>query len=333
MTEYQYQLEKNFLSTKVLNVMQSFYKLEPEIILESIEKAGYQPTGQIQQLNSYENRVFDVYLEGVPRRIIAKYYRPGRWSKQAISEEHEFLLDLKQEGIPAIAPLILNSESTILETQSIFYSLFPKAQGRMPDELLDNDFVKIGRSLAQLHNLGEQKAAPNRPLLSTDSYGDPDLEIISKWIEPQLWSRYEEAAHFIFDTYDELNQEFKFQRIHGDCHKGNLLNNGKKFFFVDFDDFLTGPVSQDFWMLIADTKEQEKINLDHLLKGYEELRSFEHKETKMFPLLKAMRIIHYAAWIAKRWKDPSFPRLFPAFNTYNYWAEETETIEQLAWTY
>lgn len=302
------------------------------MVLKATELAGFLPTGEFTQLNSYENRVFDIRLED-PKlsRVIAKFYRPGRWSKDCILEEHQFLDELRSEGLTAINPLVQKNKSTLNTVHGMHVAFFPKVQGRMPEEFLKNDLKQVGRKLALLHNVGAQKDFEHRPYLGIlpDSMWD-HLDLLQEKVVPELWSRYEKAATEILIRFEDLVDPNEFLRIHGDCHRGNILSNGQDFFFVDFDDCMMGPAAQDFWMLFSssDSKEEE----EEIISGYEELREFPDHQLGWIPLLRGLRIISYAAWIARRWEDPSFPRLFPDFSTYTYWAEETEALEKIAWS-
>lgn len=320
-----------------MNKSSSFYNLDPEKVLLAAEQAGFMPTGEFTQLNSYENRVFDIKLEEAlkdaaqTKNVIAKFYRPQRWSRAAIEEEHEFLISLKNEGIPAVAPL-LHHGSSILEVDDMFVSFFPKVLGRMPQEFLDGELKKVGRLMAQVHNVGARKEALHRPVLDSSYYGGWDtLDFLEDWIAPEVRDRYVRVAEDILYAIDDTFNPEEFIRIHGDCHKGNLLNNGQQFFLVDFDDFVNGPVIQDFWMLLSGDEDQLDDEKYQIIEGYEELREFPDHQWNMVPMLRGLRIISYAGWIAKRWEDPSFPRLFPEFNTYSYWAEEVEALEKIAW--
>lgn len=320
-----------------MNQTASFYNLSPEKVLQAAEAAGYLPTGEFTQLNSYENRVFDLKLEVAPegstaKNVIAKFYRPQRWSKEALNEEHEFLLSLQGEGIHAVAPLIQPNGSTLLEVDGMYATFFPKVLGRMPQEFLEGELLKVGRLLARVHNIGARKKAPHRPTLDASSPGGwPALELLQNWIAPEVRQRYNHAAERILLTVEDLFDPREFIRIHGDCHKGNLLSTGNEYFLVDFDDFVNGPVIQDFWMLLSGDEDQMDDEKFQIIDGYEELREFPHHQWDWIPLLRGLRIISYASWIAKRWEDPSFPRLFPDFNTYSYWAEEVEALEKIAW--
>lgn len=316
----------------------SFYNLEPEKVLLSAERAGFYPTGEFTQLNSYENRVFDIRLEdpissdALSKNVIAKFYRPDRWSKKSILEEHEFLLSLQAEGIPAVAPLILPNHSTVEENSGMFISYFPKVLGRMPQEFLPGELKQVGRLMAQVHNVGARKTAHQRPTMDSSFPGGWDtLDLLQDWITPELRGRYTIAAEDILYALEDELDPSEFIRIHGDCHRGNLLNNGKQFFLVDFDDFVNGPVVQDFWMLLSGDSDMLEAEKSEIITGYEELREFPDHQWSWIPLLRGLRIISYAGWIAKRWSDPSFPRIFPEYNTYSYWAEEVEAIERIAW--
>lgn len=321
-----------------MNKSSSFYNLDPDKVLQAAENAGFYPTGEFTQLNSYENRVFDIKLEepvepnALNKNVIAKFYRPNRWSKEAILEEHEFLLSLKNEGIPAIAPLFQGHDSTISEVDGMYVAFFPKVLGRMPQEFLGDDYRKVGRLMAHVHNVGARKKALHRPILDTSYYGGWEtLDHLQDWITPEVRHRYNVAAEDILYAIDDTFDVSEFLRIHGDCHKGNLLNNGNQFFLVDFDDFVNGPAIQDFWMLLSGDEDALSEEKDLIISGYEELREFPDHQWDWIPMLRGLRIISYAGWIAKRWDDPSFPRLFPEYNTYSYWAEEVEALEKIAW--
>lgn len=308
----------------------SFFALDPEAVLHATEKAGFYPTGEFSQLNSYENRVFDIRLEDPSQpRVIVKFYRPGRWDLATILEEHSFLQELQADGIPAVAPLILKNGKTVREENGLYVTFFPKVLGRMPDELFKEDLLQVGRMLARIHNVGAQKKFQHRPLLG-DTPWTPweSLDLLSNWVAPEVWRRYEAAAVEVIEKLETLLEPQNYIRIHGDCHRGNLLMD-KGFFFVDFDDSMMGPEVQDFWMLLQGTEPDEQAAI---LQGYEELRDFPHEQWELVPWLRALRVISYSAWIARRWEDPSFPLLFPQFTSYTFWAEETEALEAIAWT-
>jgi Ser/Thr protein kinase RdoA (MazF antagonist) len=322
---------------------EDFYDLTPDDVMNAVEQAGFLPTGQFTQLNSYENRVFDIRCEN-SERVIAKFYRPGRWSKKCILEEHEFLNDLKKEEMPVLAPLLLKNNSTLDSINDIFFGLWPKSQGRMVDELILSDFKNLGGTLARFHNVGAQKNAPSRPLFNVENYGWNNLEILENWIAPEVSGRYLEAAadilEFLEARLDKSMENTPPIRIHGDCHRGNILKTDHRgehpseFYFVDFDDCCMGHPVQDLWMLLSDDEltptGSEELNA--LMTGYQEFRDFDETALKWIPALRGLRIVHYAAWIARRWEDPSFQRLFPQYTDYNYWASETEALEALKYS-
>jgi len=317
-----------------------FYHLDPDAVMKATERAGFQPTGEFLQLNSYENRVFRIKLED-RSTVVAKFYRPGRWSREQILEEHSFLKELNEEDVSVNLPLELNiqlpqnhlptksqPQSSLMDFENIFVAYFPLFQGRQVTELLDPDWTRVGRLMAQVHNIGERKKSKYR--LSFDvnhPNGWPALDELSKWIDPTVSNRYLNAAEELLSLYQENVNPKQFFRIHGDLHKGNLLQRDQAFFLVDFDDHVMGPAIQDLWMLFSDHESFDQ-EVDLFLTGYEELREFPEEQLKWVPLMRAFRLIGYSAWIARRWTDPSFPRLFPHFNTYSYWAEETEALEK-----
>ena len=307
----------------------SFYGLEPETIFRSIETVGLVPTGELRQLNSYENRVFELFLEEpLPgtkdQRVVAKFYRPGRWSRESIQEEHDFLWELKDNDVPVVAPLRFQGR-TLFQAGGMFLTIFPKIHGRMPDEILPAEAHKVGVLMAQVHSIGQRADFKYRPQMGSTPYTLwENLELLQDHVAVELWPRYRDAAEALIETYEDTIDPSSFQRIHADFHRGNLLSKKDGFMLVDFGDCLMGPVIQDFWMLMQGLEEDDRLQL---IKGYETLREFPDDQSDWISLLRGVRILNYAAWIARRWTDPSFPRLFPQFGTYNYWAEETEALE------
>lgn len=323
--------------------MCDFDRLQPQMILDAVERAGFLPTGEYTQLNSYENRVFDLRLEeghAERSRVIAKFYRPHRWTREAIEDEHRFLADLHGEGIPAITALELATRTcvkarTTLDYDGFIMALFPRVAGRMPDEFLPGQLKQVGRTLARIHNVGARRWADNRLTLSAEDYGWPALDRLQNFVYPELWSRYRDVASDILEFIESELDSRSFVRIHGDCHKGNLLLQDsaghREFFFVDFDDFCNGPVVQDFWMLLSGPLEDDEVRreFDELCDGYSELRDLPDEWHWIEPL-RGLRIIHYSGWIAQRWQDPFFKRVFPSFTTYNHWLDELSRLEKIA---
>lgn len=318
-----------------------FFELTPDRVLEAVEASGLRCTGRCMTLNSFENRVYDVELEtedGTPPpdptsyRRIAKFYRPGRWSEAQILEEHAFIADLVKEEIPAIAPLSFPDGATLKQTPEggIWYALFPKVGGRAPDELDDAQLRWIGRLLARIHVAGSKKEAPNRIRLSPASYGTANLEFLLKenWIPAEFQARYKDAVERICKLIEPWFESARVQRVHGDCHLGNLLWNPNGPFFLDFDDMVSAPPVQDLWLLIPGRDEESMRKLDVLLEGYDELKDFDRSTLKLIEPLRALRFIHYTSWVARRWEDPAFPRAFPHFGSHRYWNDMTEDLEQ-----
>ncbi|NJL24016.1 MAG: serine/threonine protein kinase [Calothrix sp. SM1_5_4] len=310
-----------------------FYQLTPDFVLDAVEACGWRTTGEYLQLNSYENRVYSIRIEDPPgAQVIGKFYRPNRWSEAALREEHEFLLELEAAGVSVVAPFRQGNGDTLSLHHGLWCAVFPKARGRMPQELGLDDLTRLGRVLARLHNVGATKAARHRAILDCENLGWPALKVISPLISPDLRDRYLDAAEGILGYLEsELNPR-GFQRIHGDCHRGNVLQTDepgkpREFFLVDFDDFCMGPPVQDFWMLFRRDEEDFGEEIDALLSGYTELRDFDKTQLRLMEPLRGLRIIHYAAWIARRWPGPRLPpRLRPFFGTDAYWRDQLEEL-------
>jgi Ser/Thr protein kinase RdoA (MazF antagonist) len=324
---------------------QYFFELTPEKILDAVEASGFRVTGRCLTLNSMENRVYEVELEldeGVQPKTpserfrIVKFYRPGRWTETQILEEHAFLKDLKESEIPAVAPLPFSDGRTLHRAGDleIWYTVFPKVGGRSPDELKDDQLMQVGRLLGRMHNVGAAKPAPHRIELSPESYGIQNLKFLldTNAVPVDVRARYQKVVESICDLTAPWFRETPNQRIHGDCHFGNLLWGGEAAFFVDFDDMVRGPCVQDFWLLIPGRDQESRRQMEVLLEGYEQMRAFDRNSLRLIEPLRALRFVHFNAWIAKRWQDPAFPRSFPEFGTPRYWQEQVADLEdQLQW--
>ncbi len=317
-----------------------FFELTPDRVLDAVETAGIRCTGRCQPLNSFENRVYDVEIEASeevpPHRRVVKFYRPGRWSREQILEEHLFLADLQAQEIPAVAPLPFPDGTTLHTSPTgIHYCLFPKVGGRAPDELDDESFRRVGRLLARIHQVGRSREAKHRIRLTPDTYGIANLEFLlaRNLIPAEFRERYENAAREICAHVRPWFAETRVQRIHGDCHLGNLLlgnvgisrEKSMNWFFVDFDDMCVAPPVQDLWLLLPGRDRQK---LEVLLEGYEEIGEFDRVSLRLIEPLRALRFIHYTGWVARRWDDPAFPQAFPQFGSYRYWKDETEDLER-----
>lgn len=313
-----------------------FYQLTPDFVLNAVESCGFHTTGEYLQLNSYENRVYSIRLEDPPgTQIIGKFYRPNRWSEAALREEHEFLAELLTNGVNVVGPLRQRNGDTLSQHDGLWCALFPKARGRMPQEFQTDDLTRLGRVVARLHNVGALKPSRHRPIIDVEHMGRPALRVLGPLLDKTSWrDRYLNAAEEILDFLESELDPSRFQRIHGDCHRGNVLQTdeaGKppEFFLIDFDDFGMGPVAQDFWMLFRHDEDDMDDELNAFLSGYEELRECDDEELRLMEPLRGLRILHYAAWIARRWSDPSFPQIFPQFATEAYWLDEIQALEKV----
>ncbi len=315
----------------------NFFQLTPERVLEAVEASGLLCTGRCIAMNSFENRVYDVELEGndgsslSSSRRIAKFYRPERWTPEQILEEHQFLADLQEAEIPAIAPIPFPNGKTLhcIADSKIWYVLFPKVGGRAIDELSDEQLVRVGRLLGRMHNVGAARKSSHRISLDTRTYGYSNLEFLLKnsWIPPEFVGRYESTVRQICEISAPLLEAIPYQRIHGDCHFGNLLWNQNGPFFLDFDDMVFGPEVQDIWLLVPGRDDEATRRRNVLIEGYQEIRDWNPASIRLIESLRALRIVHYTAWIAKRWNDPAFPLAFPQFNTHTYWQTELAALE------
>ena len=317
-----------------------FFELTPEKILTAVETSGLRCTGRCLTLNSMENRVYEVEIEIDDEssvkspsdhfRVI-KFYRPGRWSEDQIREEHDFLLDLKNQDIPVVAPLILSDGRTIHQIPEIgiMYAVFPKMGGRIPDELDDEQLIRMGRLLARVHNAGASKPSEHRVTLSPDTYGRNNLEFLlsSGHIIESQRQRFTNVVQSICTISDSLFQNVSLQRIHGDCHLGNILWGREGPFLVDFDDMVKGPCVQDVWLMIPGRDVEAKYKLNSLLEGYEMMRHFDRSSLKLIEPLRALRMIHFSTWISKRWEDPAFKRAFTEFGSERYWQVQIADLE------
>jgi len=315
-----------------------FYELTPEKILDACESTGLECTGRVLALNSMENRVYEVEIETdekpktpSDRFRIVKFYRPGRWSREQIQEEHQFLQDLVKAEIPAVAPLALEDGSTIGEVADagIWYTIFPKVGGRSPDELTDDQVAWVGRLLGRMHAVGASRTAERRITLDPQTYGIDNLKYLTDHniLPAEIKSRYIAAVEAICTASDPWFRAAKMQRIHGDCHLGNLLWASSGPFWVDFDDMVRGPVVQDLWLMIRGRDEDAQRQLEILVSNYETMAPFQRETLRLIEPLRALRFVHFNAWIAKRWSDPAFPRVFGHFGTERYWMEQLHDLE------
>lgn len=309
---------------------QYFYQLTPDTILDTASNHNFEVTGRCLTLNSMENRVYEVEIynaDSFPSltnsSIIAKFYRPGRWSKEQILEEHRFLLELEEAEVPVIAPLLIDGDTLFYSKEhQLFYTFFPKKGGRAPDELNEEGLQILGRMLARLHNVGSLSKAPSRITISPESFGRQNLNFLlsQKVIPSHIESSYQRLVEEICLLIEPLFQNISIQRIHGDCHIGNIISRDQEgMFFIDFDDMLMGPAIQDIWLVTPGTDSHSLQDRAILLEAYQEMRSFNYQELKLVEPLRTLRFIHFSAWIAKRWQDPAFKVAFAHFEDHQYW--------------
>ncbi|MCP3866664.1 MAG: serine/threonine protein kinase [Gammaproteobacteria bacterium] len=306
--------------------------LTPDVILGAIESAGFQPYGGILALNSYENRVYQVTLDEAPP-LIAKFYRPSRWSDECILEEHRFSHALAMDEIPVVPPLANADGETLHEYQGFRFALFPRQGGRWPE--LDNPdrLAWIGRFLGRIHQLGASQDFIHRPVLDPNTMGrDSAAWLLENGFIPiEQESSYRRLTETLMDSIDsafDKASECRWIRLHGDCHRGNILWTDQGPHYVDMDDCRMGPAIQDMWMLLSGDRSEMAIQLSYLREGYETFRVLDPREIPLIEPLRTLRMIYYAAWLARRWEDPAFPDAFPWFNTTQYWQDHLSQLEQ-----
>ncbi|HEX2482928.1 MAG TPA: serine/threonine protein kinase, partial [Methylomirabilota bacterium] len=278
----------------------SFHTLTPERVLDAVEAGGLRCTGRCLPLRAFENRVYEVELED-ERRLVVKFYRPGRWSRETILDEHRFLEDLVAAELPVVAPADLGTGQTLNKTNGIYYAAFPKVRGRTLDELDAEKRRRMGRTIGRMHAIGAARPAPHRRKLDVRFYIHEPLDVLLKgrFIPENLAPRYRDVALRIADAVAKPLAAARVQRIHGDLHWGNILWTPDPL-LVDFDDCMMGPPVQDLWLLASGDTEDARKAREDLIEGYELFREFDRSTLALAEPLRAMRIIHMSGWIAKR---------------------------------
>ena len=311
-----------------------YHRLTPDVILDAIESTGYFVDGRMFALNSYENRVYQIGIEE-DQPLIAKFYRPGRWSDAQILEEHSYTQELADRELPVVPPLNIEGK-TLFEFAGYRFSLSPRRGGRAPE--LDNPDVLewMGRFLGRIHAVGAIRPFTHRPVIDIANFGDQprDWLLQHDFIPVDLretWtSVIDQALARVRACYARAGEVHNI-RLHGDCHVGNVLYTDEGPHFVDFDDCRTGPAMQDLWMLLSGSREEMTRQLRDVLEGYEEFADFDRRELHLLEALRTLRLIHYSGWLAQRWDDPAFPLAFPWFNTQRYWQDRIlELREQVS---
>jgi Ser/Thr protein kinase RdoA (MazF antagonist) len=321
--------------------------LTPDVVLDALAAVGLYGDGRLTALSSYENRVYQVHLEDAYQghaAVVVKFYRPERWSQAQIQEEHDFAEELVAGEVPVVAPLRLNGQ-TLHQAAGFAFSVSPRRGGRAP-ELDDMDVLEwIGRFLARIHTVGAARPFAVRPTLDVANFAQEPRDwlqqnrMIPLEVEREWFDTLDQALALI-QTHPVLTQAEASGRIrlHGDCHPGNILWTpadlpGAGPHFVDLDDARMGPAVQDLWMLLSGDRRQRSLQLSALLDGYEQVRDFDRRELNWIEPLRTLRLVHYSAWLARRWDDPIFPINFPWFGTPDYWRGQVlmlqEQIEQM----
>jgi len=306
-----------------------FLSLTPDRVLAAVEAAGLATRPVCYPLNSFENRVYEVELAD-RSRVVVKFYRPGRWSEEQILEEHQFLAELDTEEIP-VTPMRPFADGHTLHTiDGIFYGVADRRGGRAPDELSDETVRRLGFLVGRMHTIGARREAPSRPCLTADHYVRSRVDWLAqhRTIPDSYALRYFEAALSIADHYDARIVGVPFQRIHGDLHLGNLLFRDGQLRALDFDDMLMGPAVQDLWLALPGRDSEALYQREIFLDAYEQFRLFDRSTLKLIEPLRGLRMVRYAAWLARRWHDPAFKAGWPHFGTDEYWHRETEDLEE-----
>ncbi len=310
-----------------------YESLTPDTVLDAVESLDYLSDARILALNSYENRVYQVGIEEQPP-LIAKFYRPDRWNAEQILEEHRFSQALADADIPVVPPLRDEQGKTLHSYGGFDFALFPRRGGHAPElDNLDNLYI-LGRTLGRIHLVGQAQSFQHRPALDILSFGHHSRRFLIEggWLPEDQRYEYQrvtaELLELIEEAFGRVDSLVSI-RLHGDCHPGNILWRDDTPHFVDFDDCRSGPAVQDLWMMISGDRNQQSLQINELVEGYEEFLPFNRAELQLIEPLRALRIMHYAAWLARRWQDPAFPTHFPWFNSHAYWLGHVMELREL----
>jgi Ser/Thr protein kinase RdoA (MazF antagonist) len=312
------------------NTTPPFDTLSIDTVINAVESLGFLSDLRVFPLNSYENRVYQVGIED-SEPLIAKFYRPQRWSDEQIREEHTFTLELAESEVPVIPPIVHEGE-TLFQFEGFRFSLAPRRGGHAP-ELGDLDTLyTLGQHLGRIHAIGAARPFEHRDAINIDEYGHKSREFLlqNASVSANLEASYAAISEQVLEKLGAIfqQQQYKTIRLHGDCHPGNILTRPDSLYIVDLDDCRSGPAIQDLWMLISGEREQQTRQMIELLEGYNEFYEFHPRELKLIEALRTLRLMHYAAWLARRWSDPAFPLAFPWFNTENYWASHIQELKE-----
>lgn len=312
----------------------NFADLTPDLILDAIEDTGIRVDSGLLALNSYENRVYQFQDED-RKRYVVKFYRPQRWSTAQIQEEHDYALELVEHEIPLAAPLLINNES-LHHYHDYAFAVFPSVGGRQFEVDNLDQLEWMGRFIGRMHAVGSLEHFQHRDAFSVESHLNEPLQqlqesqLIPAHLHEAFFTILQQVVKLASEQYQAaLNNVTQGQmiRLHGDCHPGNILwRDGPT--FVDLDDCRNGPAVQDLWMMLSGDRQQQLLQLDTLVGAYEEFYEFDHAQLKLIEPLRAMRMVHYMAWLEKRWLDPAFPRAFPWFAEDKYWEQQILSLKE-----
>ena len=313
-----------------------YQSLTPDAILDALESIGLQPNGSLLALNSYENRVYQAGLED-QGFVIVKFYRPHRWNDEAIAEEHTFTQSLADDELSVVTPMRLRVTDTqpvtVFQHLEFRFAVFARQGGHPPNlENLD-DLEVLSRTVARMHAVGAQQPFQHRPQINAQRFGHDSRAFLleNDFLPAEMASAYASVSEHLLQRIDPLMSDVPNIRIHGDCHMGNILWRDQIPHFVDFDDCMMGPPIQDLWMLLSGERHDQTAQLAIILDAYNDFYPFNVSTLNLIEPLRTLRIMHHAAWIARRWNDPAFPLAFPTFDSVNYWSKHVlELREQLA---
>ncbi|GGW80322.1 serine/threonine protein kinase [Alteromonas halophila] len=305
----------------------AFSGLGPGMILDALEHCGIFPESGLLPLNSYENRVYQ-FVADDGRRLVVKFYRPLRWSDAQINEEHQFARELADADIPVVAPLEIDG-AMLHHWQGYRFAVFVSVGGRQFENDNLDQLEWMGRFIGRIHRVAQSRPFSERPSITTADFLDASRGTLedSQLIPDQLKTAFFAILDPVIDCARAQYTDYRPIRLHGDCHPGNILwRDGPT--FVDLDDCRMGPAIQDLWMMISGDRQQQLLQLDTLLEAYEEFQPFDSRELALIEPLRAMRMVHYMAWLSRRWEDPAFPRAFPWFAEDKYWENQILALKE-----
>lgn len=317
-----------------MDVEHPFTQLTPERVMDAVESCGYHCDCRTFALNSYENRVYQVGIDDA-QPLIVKFYRPERWSLEQIREEHHFTLELASHELPVVPPLCNDYGETLHTFAGFSFALYPRQGGHAPEFDNPEQLLSLGRCLGRIHRIGSVRPFAFRPTLDRATFGAQSVAMLrDRFVPLEYRANYVAVTDDLLATIDDhfaAAAGVKMIRTHGDCHSGNILWRGHGPHFVDFDDARMAPAVQDLWMMLSGDDDAKRGQLEIILRGYDEFHDFDRCELRLIEALRALRMLHYCAWLATRWSDPIFPATFPWFNSARYWEGHIgELREQLA---